>query len=422
MRRWGGRAAIAAIFAIGPAFALFGVRLSGTPLVCNPDQLPDLSAVDAPQPRDETRVRFARVVIDAAVAANGHKPKAIADIDGDGFADIVTYTLDQGLFWHRYPAWERRRIHGQGNGEIAQAADVDNDGDVDILSGGYQARTRWYENPRNAGGLSPAADWREHELHGLELEDIPRSHDTVVADVDGDGRVDVANEGGIAFQEASGGWAVVGNAHFPDRAWHGTAFGDVLGDGHPDLFDLSRRRLVWYENPLSAGGDPRADIWPRHAIGPAFEAGPDGVEALSITLADLDGDGRDDVLLANNKGGGGLSWLQQPADPRTDPWPRHSIDPTVNWVHQSSILTGDVDGDGAPDAVVAEQEQSPTHRLLVYYNDRGNGSVWTRQVLSPNGGHNPKLGDIDADGDLDLLNANHGHCGAANPIELWRNG
>lgn len=29
--------------------------------------------------------------------------------------------------------------------------------------------------------------------------------------------------------------------------------------------------------------------------------------------------------------------------------------------------------------------------------------------------------DIDADGDLDLLNANHGACGAANPIELWRN-
>src|SRR5262249_11018871 len=37
------------------------------------------------------------------------------------------------------------------------------------------------------------------------------------------------------------------------------------------------------------------------------------------------------------------------------------------------------------------------------------------------GGHNCKAGDVDGDGDIDLLSANHGWNGAPNPIELFRN-
>ena len=42
-------------------------------------------------------------------------------------------------------------------------------------------------------------------------------------------------------------------------------------------------------------------------------------------------------------------------------------------------------------------------------------------MLATTGGHNIKVGDVDNDGDPDILNANHGFNGAANPVELWRN-
>jgi hypothetical protein len=80
-----------------------------------------------------------------------------------------------------------------------------------------------------------------------------------------------------------------------------------------------------------------------------------------------------------------------------------------------------MDGDGSPDLVLAEQEQSPTKRIAVFYNVKRDGSTWERQILATTGGHNPKIGKIGKDRRPSLLNANHGFYGAPNPIELWRN-
>ena len=90
-------------------------------------------------------------------------------------------------------------------------------------------------------------------------------------------------------------------------------------------------------------------------------------------------------------------------------------------MHQGSIQVADFDGDGNPDLALAEQEQSETDRVAVFYNLERDGSSWGRQILAATGGHNIKVGDIDNDGDSDILNANHGFFGAANPVELWRN-
>jgi hypothetical protein len=383
-------------------------------LACNPEHLP-AQATDDRHPADERRVQFSRQIVDPTTGRQ-HRPKAIADMTGDGFPDVIAHTTGEGLFLYTYPYWKKSKIQDGGQGELAQAVDVDNDRDVDLVIGGHGVRTRWFENP---SGSADSGEWREHPLHALvDNHGTLQSHDTVVADVDGDGRIDVANEAGIALQAAPGRWTFLENSHFPMRGWHGTAFGDMRNDHHPDLLDLSGGKVVWYENPLSSG-EPITSVWRRHVVTDAFPPGPEGFAAVSIAADDIDGDGRQDVLIANNKGGGGLSWLQQPGDPATQQWDRHLIDASVNWVHHSSILTGDIDLNGTIDVIVAEQEQSPTHRVIVYYNEGSNS--WVRQIVSSAGGHNPKLGDIDADGDLDLLNANHGYCGAENPIELWIN-
>jgi hypothetical protein len=361
----------------------------------------------SPSARATGNVAFDRVVIDPSIVPNGHKPKAIGDVDGDGFNDIFAYSAGQGLFWYRYPSWTKFKISDGGDGEQAQAADVNGDGAVDVLVGGINLPARWYENPRMEGKDPATSTWVEHVIGGSQ------THDLEVGDVNGDQKVDVATQDGVFVQSTPTSWTLIDNSHFPGRAGAGTSLGDINGDGSIDLVDASNRQLVWYENPRGSGR-PLTDVWTRRVIGAGFDAD-------SIRVADLNHDGRADVLLANEYGSGGLQWFEGPANPRRQSWAAHMIDSTVNNVHQSSIMVGDFDGDKTPDVAIAEQEQSPTKRVAVYYNTAGDATAWSQQVLATTGGHNPKMGDIGNDGRLDILNANHGYFGAANPIELFRN-
>ncbi len=56
---------------------------------------------------DISGLRFERVVIDPYEVPSGHKPTAIADVDGDGYPDIVAYTDGRGLSWYGHPTWTR---------------------------------------------------------------------------------------------------------------------------------------------------------------------------------------------------------------------------------------------------------------------------------------------------------------------------
>ena len=104
------------------------------------------------------RVPFERVVIEPVQSNNGHKPKAIGDLDGDGDADLVAWTNGEGLNWYEAPTWAKHPIHvttAEGD-EDAQTVDVDNDVDIDIVISGVQ----WFENPLRQGQHQPRARGR----------------------------------------------------------------------------------------------------------------------------------------------------------------------------------------------------------------------------------------------------------------------
>src|SRR5207247_1006582 len=122
-----------------------------------------------------------------------------------------------------------------------------------------------------------------------------------------------------------------------------------------------------------------------------------------------------------------LVWWQAPADRRAGSWAKHVINPTYQAIHK--IVPADMDKSGSLDLVVAEQEQSHdpaggpytfnNDRVAVFYND-GNGG-FSEQVLEWSGGQNNCVADVESDGDLDILNVNHGFYGAPHAIELFVN-
>jgi hypothetical protein len=359
-------------------------------------------------PQDASgRIRFERVVIDPKHSFNGHKPKAIADLDGDGDADLIAWTNGEGLNWYEAPSWAKHPIHvtAENGDEDAQAVDLDGDGDIDLVVSGVT----WFENPLRQGKRPGLGPWKAHRV--VELY----SHDVIVGDIDRDGKIDIATSSAILLKRDGDIWQSLAHPQI-QRGSDGTALGDVDGDGDLDLLVPTSDKpyqLVWFSNPLPQG-KPAADTWSKHVIGP-------GYDRMSIAVADLDHDGRLDVVMCPMYQKGGLRWYKAPEDSRTSVWTEHTIDGSINNVHQGSIQVADFDGDGSPDLALAEQEQSATDRVAVFYNLKGDGSSWGRQVLATTGGHNIKVGDVDNDGDPDILNANHGFYGAANPIELWRN-
>ncbi len=344
-------------------------------------------------PRPGGDVTFARTLIDAS--DTGADVKGVADIDGDGDNDVVAGD-DSGLplVWYENPSWTRRVIDSRSVFTTdLELGDVDRDGDVDVIVPDAAAGTMlWYANPRIGGG-----SWLGRTI-GAAF-----AHDVQVGDQDGDGDLDVAVRGPggptVLFVQASTtSW---GRRVLPAPDGEGLGYGDLDGDG-----DLDIAQNGWW---LEAPANPLTGAWVDHTLTGTWPA------LVAAEVADVDRDGRNDIVLAASEGGGRLSWYRAPADPRTGTWTEHVVDDSVGYVHQ--FVVADIDRDGRSDIAFAEMAASPTKRIGWFEND-GGGTSWTLRVFAATGSHNIRVADMDRDLDLDVVGANHD---GTSPLELWRN-
>ncbi|MEX0938700.1 MAG: FG-GAP-like repeat-containing protein [Pirellulales bacterium] len=327
---------------------------------------------------------------------------AALDVNHDGKLDIVS-----GGFWYESPNWQRHVvrdveiIRGRYDGFAHQPLDVNADGWTDIVEVNYRSRSiKWIEHPGQSLGR-----WTAHVVAEPGPMETGR-----LADIDGDGRLDLLPNGvrdaawwellAPGESDASGPQWV--RHELPrEVAGHGIGFGDIDGDGRGDIVGPSG----W----LQAPEDRRGGRWRWHA---EFDLGS---ASIPILVVDVDADGDADLVFSRAHGFG-LYWCEQSTDEAGQrAWIRHAID--TSWSQAHSPLWADLDGDGRGELIVGKRylahegaDPGAYDPLIVCrYQFDPKARTWTRGLLSwAEGvglGLDPKVVDLDADGDLDLVAA-----------------
>ncbi len=160
--------------------------------------------------------------------------------------------------------------------------------------------------------------------------------------------------------------------------------------------------------PAAGGATDVHHHWKRHTIATTVPRS----FAVSLSIGDLNGDGRMDVLLVeggrSHSSSDAFCWWQSPADPKTGPWPRFSITPTTlkpRWCQASETCDLDHDGDGDAVTVSAHAERT-VHIAINPLKDGGDvHRPWKIVIIADGGGECERIvcRDIDRDGWEDIV-------------------
>jgi hypothetical protein len=171
----------------------------------------------------------------------------------------------------------------------------------------------------------------------------------------------------------------------------------------------------WKENPE----DPRRDPWKRYPIDPTwYEDRTGGWQDHSVmaVVDDVNGDGRQDVILSHSeKTGFAIAWYEseRPRD-GVDAWKKHEVG-VIDYCH--TLRGADIDLDGDLDIVAGTLIRTDSPEVSVFYNE-GKGLSWKKQAIARKSAYKAKTGDIDQDGDIDIVSALSWD---KPPLQLWRN-
>jgi len=353
-----------------------------------------------------TELPIRQVTIDSRPPERPYS-KIAADFNSDGFPDIAIGGAKGPLVWYAYPHWKKHLVAQGGYQTVeGEAADIDKDGDLDIVMGGIV----WYENP-GPKNLSTTQPWTAHRVAQHP------THDVEVGDLDGDGKLDIVTRDQSSFGDPSGNRIYIWKQRHPDK-WSGLALecphgegivlSDIDRDGDLDVVIGAR----WYENT----GNVLKGPWTEHVYSNSWKH-PDA----EVQCYDMNQDGRLDIVLTPAELKGDtyrISWFAAPEDAKTRDWPEQVIEQAQETIVHA-LGVADMNADGRPDVVIAEMHQGADPDEVRVYLNQGGGLTWKRQVISTMGSHDIVLADIGADGDIDIVGANH--AGSLQGIQLWEN-
>lgn len=347
------------------------------------------------------------VVAKAASMINSVVPN---DYDRDGAIDIVS-SYDGRVVLLRGPNWKPQTLHVFGDTNSRNKPrqgcihsclmDVDADGDLDFC--GSNNTVFWLECPNDPLANKP---WTYRTVD----DEILGTHCLITGDVNRDGRIDlIANSGRSAGKTNipdSLTWLEVPQQPHSKQSWkrhvfadrdapggsHYTGFGDINGDGRPDISCAAKggdgfpggQWFAWWEQPADATA-----AWKKHILS-ARQPG-----ATNIHPVDVNNNGNIDFVATRGHGKGVL-WFR---GPRFEPI---EIDSKIEGPH--CLATVDLDNDGDIDIATCGRE---TTGIAVWYENSGTGEFQRHLIGKDQGAYDIRAVDIDGDNDLDLLIAGH---------------
>ncbi|MCH8046341.1 MAG: VCBS repeat-containing protein, partial [Planctomycetes bacterium] len=301
-----------------------------------------------------------------------------ADLDGDGDVDVLSASHNESkIAWYENDGSGGFTAHtistDAQHARSVFAVDLDGDGDIDVLSASLlDDKIAWYENDGNEGFTA----------HTIST-DADQATSVFAADVDGDGDIDVLSasnvDNKIAWYENDGNEGFTAHTISTDARFATSVFAaDVDGDGDIDVLSASSgdNKIAWYENDGREG-------FTSHTISTAARG------ARSVFAADVDGDGDIDVLSASRRDDK-IAWYENDG---SEGFTAHTISTAARGA--STVFAADMDGDGDTDILSAS-----------WYENDGSESFTADTVsVAPDFTNSVFAADIDGDGDLDVLRA-----------------